>query len=248
MARSAIPGPLDADSELPEGDASRHGWPYRAGVAFRHHRPGPLGLGVEPEQSWTHVRASTSSILQTFVEDLKAAEGLVPYMYLCTKGKVTIGIGNMMPTVEDAKRLPLLNIDSGAAASDAEIASAYATVSQMAWGMKWTKYKLTPSLEITEDYAFELAIARLKREYLPGIRRKFPDFDDYPKAARRFLVDMAYNGGVGFFAKRGMVDLIKKRDWLACIPLVPVPPDMKKRGRMNWRHTMLREAAAADAP
>jgi GH24 family phage-related lysozyme (muramidase) len=248
MARSAIPGPLDADSELPEGDPSRLRWPYRAGIAFRHHRPGPLGLGVEPEPGWTHVRASTWSILDTFVADLKGAEGLVPHMYLCTKGRVTIGIGNMMPTVADAKRLPLLNADTGVAASEAEIASAYATVSQMTWGMKSTKYKLKPSLEITEDYAFELAIKRLNKEYLPEIRRRFHDFDDYPSAARRFMVDMAYNGGPGFFAKRGMVDLIKKRDWLACIPLVPVPPDPKKQGRMRWRHRMLREAASADAP
>jgi GH24 family phage-related lysozyme (muramidase) len=195
-----------------------------------------------------HAHLSTSSIYEMFVEDLKVSEGLILYMYLCTKGKVTIGIGNMMPTVEDAKRLPFVNTSSGEAATDAEVANAYAAVSQMAWGMKSTKYKLSPSLEITEDFAFELAIARLKKEFLPQIRNKFPDFDRYPKSARRFMVDMAYNGGAGFFAKRGMVVPIKQRDWLACIPLVPVPPDPKRSARMNWRHQMLREAAAADAP
>lgn len=218
------------------------------GIAFRHHRPGPLGYGVEAEPRWVHTRPSTWTFYDTLVDDLQKAEGLVPYMYLCTKGKVTIGIGNMMPTVDDAKRLPFINTSSSKPATEAEVMTAYSTVSQMEWGMKWTKYKLDPSLEISEEFALELAIARLKKEYLPAIRKKFPDFDDYPKSARRFIVDMAYNGGAGFFAKRGMVSPIKNRDWLACIPLVPVPPDPKKRSRMSWRHRMLREAAAEDTP
>jgi hypothetical protein len=65
MARTAIPGPLDADAELSEGDSSRLRWPYRAGVAFRHHRPGPLGLGAEPEPGWVHARPSALSIFET---------------------------------------------------------------------------------------------------------------------------------------------------------------------------------------
>lgn len=248
MARSAIPGPLRDDNDPPP-DASRSGWPYLAGAPFRHHRPGPAGLGAEPEPRWLqHIHPQASDLEELYMDDLRVYEGLAPHMYLCSAGKVTIGIGNMLPTVETAKRLPLVNTSTSQPASEAEIATAYAAVSQMPPNQWWTKYRLSPSLEITEAFAYELAIARLKKEFLPQIIKRFPDFDDYPKPAKRFMVDMAYNGGAGHFAKRGMVGAIKNRDWLACIPLVKVPPDPKRRARMYWRYQMLREAAAADAP
>lgn len=248
MARTTIPGPLRDDNDPPP-DSAQSGYPYLAGAPFRHHRPGPAGLGAEPEPRWlNHIHPRASDLEQEYVDDLRVYEGFAPYMYLCSAGRVTIGLGNMMPTVEQAKRLPLMNMSTHQPASEAEIATAYATVSQMVKDQWFTKYKLSPSLEITEEFAYELAIARLRKEYLPGIIKRFPDFHDFPRSAKRFMVDMAYNGGPGHFANRGMVEPIKKRDWLACIPLVKIPDDPKRRGRMRWRHQMLREAAAEEAP
>jgi GH24 family phage-related lysozyme (muramidase) len=252
MAKSRIPGPAGIRADpLPiedmfdnDGDAS---WPHMLGRPFHHHQPG--SLGIEPEPRWMRMHFSTTPRIdyERLIDDLKVQEYFVPFMYLCSKGRVTVGIGNMLPSVEEAKKLPFTNSATGAAASDDEIASAYAAVSQMQKDMYWKKYKRAPSLEISEEFARELALTRLKKEYLPAVVRIFFDFEEYPSQAQRFIVDMAYNGGAGYFAKRHMVEPIRKRDWKACIPLVQVPVNGKGKGRYDWRLEMLNDAAAADA-
>jgi hypothetical protein len=69
------------------------------------------------------------------------------------------------------------------------------------------------------------------------------EFDTYPKSAQRFMMDMAYNGGVGYLRKRHMATLIRDRKWLAGLPHVPRDGDQH---RAAWRETMLRNAAVED--
>jgi GH24 family phage-related lysozyme (muramidase) len=90
------------------------------------------------------------------------------------------------------------------------------------------------------DYARALARERLRCEFLPGIRRFFPEFDSYPPSARDFMVDMAYNGGPGYFAARHMTDLIKQQKWLDVVRRVPTKGN---RNRKAWREALLRRAA-----
>src|SRR6185369_8603303 len=59
------------------------------------------------------------------------------------------------------------------------------------------RYKVNPSIEITEEQAKSWAIQRLKNEFLPQLRRYFKGFDSFPLPAREALIDMAYNMGVG---------------------------------------------------
>jgi GH24 family phage-related lysozyme (muramidase) len=59
---------------------------------------------------------------------LVPSEGYVEHMYLDTKGLVTVGIGNMLPSVAAAQALPFVNRSTGNRATADEIAADYASV------------------------------------------------------------------------------------------------------------------------
>lgn len=239
MVYSRIPGPLGLEPDEAGGEERR--WPYAAGRPFRHHQPGPLG--IDSESDWLHKRLvlSPSALREDeLVRDLMRWEGNVPFMYLDTKGLVTVGIGNLLRTVQDAIQLPFVNQSTNEEASSDEIAAAFEAVTRKQAGMPWPKYKLSPSLELPIDTCRELALRRLKTEFIPALRRAFPLFDDYPVPARHFMIDMAYNGGVGYFRKRNMVELIRRHQWLDLIPLLPLRGNPR---RGAWREALLRRAA-----
>jgi GH24 family phage-related lysozyme (muramidase) len=183
---------------------------------FRLTLPGPMSVpswnrapaarGLSP----TRALATRSSPARTneidydkLYKDIQRWEGVVRHMYLDTHKPplVTVGTGNMLPDAAAAQALPFINAETGKDATPQEIANAFTQVAAMKGSMKAKKYKLKPSIEITEDYAKEMALSRLKSEFIPGIRQFFTGFDTYPAPAQRALIDMAYNIGVGRDAK-----------------------------------------------
>jgi GH24 family phage-related lysozyme (muramidase) len=132
----------------------------------------------------------------------------VVYMYLdtATPPKVTVGIGNMLPSVAAAQALPFINTATKAPATAAEIEHAFKKVAAMDGGQPSFEYKQKPSIEITEDTAQNLALNRVTNEFIPLLRRHFAGFDGYPLPARRALVDMIYN--MGWSSKDGHHGLI----------------------------------------
>lgn len=135
----------------------------------------------------------------TLVDGLIRFEGKIPWMYLDTRGLVTVGIGNMLPSFEDAILLPFYLDDEPA--TRGQIAVAYHEVATMERGHLPEHYKLKPSVELTDGAIIELAAKRLQTEFVPGIKRTFNRFDKYPAPAQAALVDMAYNLGVSGLAK-----------------------------------------------
>ena len=61
-------------------------------------------------------------------------------------------------------------------------------------------YRLATDLVLAAGVAGDLAIARVERDVLPGLRRLFAGFDRYPLPARRALVDMAFDVGLAALA------------------------------------------------
>jgi GH24 family phage-related lysozyme (muramidase) len=243
MVSSRIPGPQAIDDPLEEAD--RRTWPHSLGRTHQYHRPGPLGVHREP--SWLRgiCLAPIHHIdCAEVLKDLKRWEGDVPFMYLDSKGLVTVGIGNLLRTVEPAKLLPFVNASTGNRATEADIVTAYNAVSAMPPKLGWRRYKLNPSIELTPETSRQLALSRLESEFLPALRRAYPEFDYYPTSAHRFMIDMAYNGGVRFLAKRHMDGPIGGHNWLAAVSLVPTEGDPRRNA---WRVTMLRQAALEDA-
>jgi GH24 family phage-related lysozyme (muramidase) len=154
-----------------------------------------MGLGLKLH----YPTAGRELDFETLYSHIKKWEGVVTFMYLDTHEPplVTVGCGNMLPNVAAAKALPFVNTRTNAPATAEEVEAAWAAVTSMPGGQQAKKYKQKVSIEIPEAKAKELAIARLKREFVPQLRKLFQGFDRLPLPAREALVDMAYNGGVG---------------------------------------------------
>lgn len=191
-------------------------------------------------------------------QHIKRWEGVIRHMYLDTHDPplVTVGAGNMLPNSAAAQALPFINTRSNKPATPDEISAAFHSVAAMTGGLPARKYKLNPSLEISEETAKALAVSRLKREFLPGLRKWSRGFDRFPLPAREALIDMAYNGGVGRPEKvvkgtlKGPTGLYKFRrlmaaaaagNWLAAS--MACHSSSSRPERSQFRKDLFREAA-----
>jgi len=131
--------------------------------------------------------------------DLVRWEGRVAYMYRDIFGFMTVGIGNRVPTLAYAKGLGFINTKTKQPATPDEVETAFRTVSAMNISKSHAVYRLHPSIELPTEKLAELAKGRLTKEFLPGLQKRFSDFSSLPKPARRGLIDMVYNLGLGKF-------------------------------------------------
>ena len=138
-------------------------------------------------------------------------------MYLDTVGKVTVGVGNMLPSIEAAHALPFIHADDKQAAYADEVGAEFELVSAQKKGMLAKNYKKFTRLILTDDYIDKLLEIRLGK-FEKQLRIDFPDYDQYPEKARMGLVDMAFNlGNKGLVSKFPTFSKgARKRDWLAC--------------------------------
>ncbi|MEY4575922.1 MAG: hypothetical protein RL701_625 [Pseudomonadota bacterium] len=240
MARARIPGPIDDPDDLDLGGAA---WPRRGSRgSFRFHMPDPTDMHRQPAMG---VDLYIDRLdYEELLADLLIWESFVPYMYVDSVGVVTVGIGNALRKVDAAKKLPFVDVATGAPATEAQIEADFLRVSQIPMNQYHTKYRVRPGIEVAETFARDLAMKRLRKEFVPAARNKFLDFDRFPKPAQRLIVDMTYNGGPGLFDKRAMVELINERRWLEALLRVPHRGDQDRKA---WREDLLRQAAQEDA-
>jgi GH24 family phage-related lysozyme (muramidase) len=118
-------------------------------------------------------------------------------MYRDTVGKVTVGVGLMLPDAKAAKTLPF--VLGSRAATPEEIAAEYARVNEMTVGRASSFYKIPASLELTQ----QMIDARLKsvlEGFEADLRIQFPHYDSLPDSVKMALLDMIYNlGAEGLF-------------------------------------------------
>ncbi|MDE2101612.1 MAG: hypothetical protein KGL39_30480 [Patescibacteria group bacterium] len=133
------------------------------------------------------------SYLDDSVKALGGFEGCVPWMYLDTRGFVTVGVGNMLPIVEAATALPFQY--NGTGATQDQIASDYFRVKGMAAGRLPKFYACSTSVTLTQE-EIQLLLYRRLPEFEQGLRQLYPGYDTFPDAAKLGLIDMAYNLGV----------------------------------------------------
>ena len=81
---------------------------------------------------------------------IKHGEGSINHMYLDTVGKVTVGVGNMLPNIESAKALPFVLEDSSKPASQEDIKNDFENVSEQQLGMFAQRYHNYTKLVLTE--------------------------------------------------------------------------------------------------
>ena len=132
-----------------------------------------------------------------YFDDLEAHEGCTTWLYCDVRGLVTVGIGNLVASPQACAELPF-HLRDGLAATDEAKADAWARVHRAFDKHKSAAYyKAFSDMRLGVGYVRSLVAHRLETEFLPGIARLCPTFAEFPLPARRALVDMAYNLGVG---------------------------------------------------
>ena len=145
---------------------------------------------------------------------IRGHEGDIPYMYLDSKGFVTVAVGNLLSTAADAQALSFVNRTTGKAATAAEIQTDFDSVKKQTADMVASKYKPFAALDMPEAARSTLFDSRIAG-FETDLKSAFPDYDSYPIRVKGALMDMIFNLG-----KSGVTDkfpsftkAIKAKDW-----------------------------------
>ena len=118
-------------------------------------------------------------------------------MYRDTVGKVTVGVGLMLPDAKAAEALPF--VVGTRAATPEEIAAEYARVDAMTLGRASAFYKTPRSLELTQQ-TIDAKLKSVLEGFEADLRTQFPHYDALPDGVKMALLDMIYNlGPAGLF-------------------------------------------------
>jgi GH24 family phage-related lysozyme (muramidase) len=188
----------------------------------------------------------------TYLPLLAGFEGSIPYMYLDTAGKVTVGVGNMLADVAAAQALAFVfRLDPGAdpstsavAATPDDIAADFASISAQSKAFAAAHYKQFTKLDLPSDAIDALVKARID-EFTTQLLETFPDFNNYPDSACSAIFDMAFNLGIGKMTSAfpTFTRAVRNADWATaaaqCHRLPPISDE-----RNNWTKAQFQQAAS----
>ena len=183
-----------------------------------------------------------ASYLDEAIAKLRQFEGAVPWMYLDTVGKVTVGVGQMLATESAASTLPFRVGEREATL--AEIASEFARVSAMVRG-KAAKFYRSKSGLMLSDAAIDQRLQGMLYGFEGYLRKHVAGYDALPDAAKLGLLDMVYNLGPGrlFAEYPRLIAAIERGDWKAAAAA------SARRGpgpaRNDWTRSQFLDAARA---
>ena len=133
-----------------------------------------------------------SGYLEETIAKLKEFEGCVPWMYRDTAGKVTVGVGLMLPDAATASALPFLLAETPA--DPEQIAEEFARVNALPQGKLPAFYKLPTSPQLPQP-AIDAKLSSVLTEFEATLRQKLGGYDGLPDGVKMALLDMAYNLG-----------------------------------------------------
>lgn len=199
MGTSRIPGPLgwnDTLLDLDDGTLMRWAMPV----------PGPVGTAATPTVVATSTAAKAQPTELTWSQikdDMQSHEALILHLYLDSVNKVTVGVGNMLPTLAAAQALAFVKRKApGGAATADEIKADWDAVNEHAGkNLAARSYAKYTALNLPADVCWAMLKTRIDHEYIPGLKRAYKDWDQYPLPAKRALLDMAYNLGLKGLSK-----------------------------------------------
>jgi GH24 family phage-related lysozyme (muramidase) len=132
------------------------------------------------------------SYLDQSLAKIEWFEGSIPWMYLDTRGKVTVGAGLVLPDAAAAQRLPFLI--GTEPASPAEIAGEFARVEGMPMGRPALFYRRAVSPELPQA-EIESLLRSVLLSFEAELRSALSGYDALPDGVKLALLDMAYNLG-----------------------------------------------------
>jgi len=194
----------------------------------------------------------TDEELRLNLSELEAYEGRVSWMYLdsATPANVTVGVGCLLASVDDACALPFRIV--GFPAAREAIAAEFLRVSSMPGGLRAKAYRKDMFLQNADIDA--LAFQRM-RNMLADLPAIFPGFEAFPLGVRQALLDLGWNCGLGAYpGLRGWSKLIAASnsvppDWsTAAIECRTANPNKSpsREKRNNWRSQCFLDAAAQE--
>ncbi len=152
------------------------------------------------------------SYLEQSLAKLEWFEGSIPWMYLDTRGNVTVGVGLMLADAAAAQKLPFV---LGAAPAPPEhIAQEFERIHAMPMGRPALFYRREGELVLDKS-----EIDTLLRSVLLGIeqtlREHLPQYDGFPDGVKMALLDMAYNLGPEGLLKGfpHLIEAVEAGDW-----------------------------------
>ena len=168
-------------------------------------------------------------------EDLKARlrqhEGVVPHLYLDTRGLVTCGVGHMIPSPEAMAGIEMVRIDGTPATPEGKIAE-WHLVKGLKPAMLPHYYEERTTLRMTLAVIDELQDADVAG-FQAALTRQLTGFIESPEPAREALLDMAFQLGAGGLMSKfpHLALAAKAQDWQACAE------QCHRAGIQEWRNT-----------
>lgn len=137
------------------------------------------------------------SYLDDSVAQIEKFEGRVSWLYLDSKGNVTVGVGCMLPNVEAALQLPFMISGMGEdfSATPQQITEDFNSVSVMPANKLPTFYERASSIFLMDDEIDSLLLKTITTldSALPRI---YPAYPSWPIPAKLAALDMGYNLGL----------------------------------------------------
>ena len=154
------------------------------------------------------------SYLDDSVTNLKDFEGSIPWMYLDTKGLVTVGVGQMLPDAASAQSLTFVD-SSGQPATPDTIRADFERVSGLAPAHSPGFYRVPASLVLPPDAVDTLLMNRVTN-FDSQLSGRFPAYAGFPDPAKLGLLDMIYNLGAAklFGTFHHFMSCVDNQDWL----------------------------------
>ncbi len=154
---------------------------------------------------------------------IRGQEGYRDYSYLDTAGKVTVGIGYMVPNVEEMKKLPLVDRRSKLPVGELRKQQEYEMLHNFAQQKMQNgklnflakRYENMSTLMLPKDVATEIARQHIDSEQ-EHVRNNFPTYNQLDPKAQIGMMDLRYNlGGKKFNRKNWpkLHDALEKFDY-----------------------------------
>jgi GH24 family phage-related lysozyme (muramidase) len=138
-----------------------------------------------------------ATYLEQSLAKLKEFEGCIPWMYRDTVGKVTVGVGLMLPDAKAAEALPF--VVGTRPATPQEIAAEFTRIDTMPIGHASAFYKSPAPLELTQQ-TIDAKLTSVLEGFEADLRGQLPHYETLPDGVKMALLDMIYNlGPAGLF-------------------------------------------------
>ena len=184
--------------------------------------------------------------LQDSLANLEIFEGIVPWMYLDTKGFVTVAVGELLANPANALALAFVDANNQASTPDA-IQAEYSRVSALPPGRYPAAFYRSLASPTLPHPAIDALLLHHLTYFDTQLSQHFASYLAFPDPAKLGLLDMVYNLGVtGLF--RGFptfMNYVQNQNWAgAATQCHRNGPSLQ---RNDWTRQQFLAAAAASA-